>query len=250
MISRRVLVLIAASAFVAIVGCTPAQNAVVQSVRLASGLGNPSGEVPLDPKFQYLRVTRGKHVGWMWLGSAEGGTTSPVAVYYSTPGEVLRLQNGRVVGASGLTVEWQKVSVTSPSWRQAAESNTPSSVTRVRDVMPGYRVGVRDSLTLRVIPAPARSALRGVDPNSLTWFEERLQTRGLASRMLGSAESAWPPARYAVELADARETVVYAEQCLAPDLCFAWQRWSAAMQKAQVARDERRASTENPEGLK
>jgi len=31
-----------------------------------------------------------------------------------------------------------------------------------------------------------------------------------------------PPARYAVDIRGGGETVVYGEQCLAPNLCFTW----------------------------
>jgi hypothetical protein len=95
-----------------------------------------------------------------------------------------------------------------------------------------------------LIDAPSRSALRGVDPARLTWFEERIQPAdraGLLRRESGA--DALPPAKYAVEIAGDKETVVYSEQCLAKDFCFTWQRWSAAMQEAQqvAASDKPRA---------
>jgi len=100
---------------------------------------------------------------------------------------------------------------------------------RVRDVMPGYRSGVRDELTLRVVAPPKKSELRGVDANSLTWFEEKIRESS-SSRLAGTATDSLPPARYAVDLTGTEPTVVYSEQCLRRDLCFTWQRWSAAMQ--------------------
>ena len=36
-----------------------------------------------------------------------------------------------------------------------------------------------------------------------------------------------PPARYAVQFAEGKGTVVYGEQCLAPQTCFMGQRWPA-----------------------
>ena len=105
--------------------------------------------------------------------------------------------------------------------------------------MPGYRFGVRDEILLRVISPPQKSALQRLDPQSLTWFEERLQPEpraAYAARLLGDLadEKPLPPARYAVDLRDCKETVVYGEQCIAPDFCFTWQRWSAADQKKPV----------------
>jgi hypothetical protein len=103
--------------------------------------------------------------------------------------------------------------------------------------MPGYRFGLRDAMSLRVIPQPRRSELQGMDPQRLTWFEERVesgQVAGLAE-VFGNnigADAVLPPARYAVDIRDGKEIVVYGEQCLAPDLCFAWQRWPAQVQSA------------------
>ena len=102
---------------------------------------------------------------------------------------------------------------------------------RVRDVMPGYRSGVRDELRLRVIPAPARTALQRLDPQALTWFEETVQPPP-GVRFAGLGADTLPPAKYAVDLSHGKATVVYSEQCLSPDFCFTWQRWSAAMQQA------------------
>jgi hypothetical protein len=63
------------------------------------------------------------------------------------------------------------------------------------------------------MPPPQRSELNGIEPQNLAWFEERAEEL--------------PPARYAVEFRGSAATVVYGEQCLAPKLCFTWQRWSA-----------------------
>ena len=158
-----------------------------------------------------------------------------IEVYYSSAGEVVRLQKGRIVGALGLTTEWRSVSLTAPAWGAVAASAQPASFTRVRDVMPGYRSGVRDPLVLRVIPAPERTVLRGVDRNALTWFEERIQPTASSRLLSASRSEILPAARYAVDLTGGTETVVYGEQCLAPDLCFTWQRWSAAMQQAAAS---------------
>jgi hypothetical protein len=90
---------------------------------------------------------------------------------------------------------------------------------RTRDVMPGYSFGVRDSLSLSVISPPDKSALQELEPKELTWFEERLADDGRSKGL--------PAARYAVQLAGEQGVVVYGEQCLAPQMCFSWQRWPA-----------------------
>jgi len=207
-------------------------NAVVQSVRTAVQ-GEPGVDAArLDPRFRYLRITVEGGVGFLALGNVESHPQGPIEVWYSAKREVLRFQNGRLVGAVGLQTEWRAVSLPDlPSWSALAQAREPVPWVRVRDLMPGYRFGVRDALVLRVTAPPGKTALLGLDPRSLTWFEERFQAEPLAgSRTILPAvlsdDRALPPARYAVELRDGRETVVYGEQCLAPELCFTWQRWN------------------------
>ena len=165
------------------------------------------------------------------LGNIDSHPQGPVEVWYSAEREVLRLQNGRLVGAVGLTTEWRNVTLPELlSWSAAARADRAYQWTRTRDVMPGYRFGVKDALSLRVVEAPQRSALQGFDPQRLTWFEERVESGSDAglSAVFGNGigiDATLPPARYAVDFGGSGETVVYGEQCLAADLCFTWQRW-------------------------
>ncbi|MDP2240422.1 MAG: YjbF family lipoprotein [Burkholderiales bacterium] len=204
-------------------------NAVVQTVQYAvKGQGVDSAS--LNPNFRYLRVTIEGRVALLALGNEDSHPQGPIEVWYSAQREVLRLQNGRLVGAVGLTTEWRNVVLPElPSWSAVAQAREPVPWVRVRDIMPGYRFGVRDTLLLRMVQPPQSSALKGPDPQSLSWFEERLQSdvpsRFPATLFPGlSADRPLPPARYAVALQEGRETVVYGEQCLAPDLCFSWQK--------------------------
>ena len=216
-------------------GCTPGMNAAVQSARVVVfGPGDQDAR-PLDPNFAYLRVTRGRHVGLLWRGSMESSPIAPIEVYYSSTGEVVRLQNGRVVGALGLETEWRRVEIAAPPWDVVAASATSVPFVRTRDVMPGYRAGIRDRLIMRVIPAPNRSALRARDPGALTWFEEvEHQPR---FHLPGTPTDTLPATRYAVDFRSGKEpVVVYSEQCLAADLCFTWQRWPAASKPTAASR--------------
>ena len=218
---------VAGAALLALSACSSGMGAAVQSLRELLPQPTRADATKLDPELEYLRVTRGKHVALLWRGSVERADGAPVDVYYSGQGEVVRLQNGRIVGASGLPTEWRRVEIKAPSWSTVAGSPERARVVRVRDVMPGYVSGLREDLALRRVAAPERSALRGVDAKSLAWFEERVSSAVPAAQQL-------PTARYAVDLAKGEGTVVYAEQCLAADLCFTWQRWSEAMQQAAL----------------
>ena len=109
----------------------------------------------LNPDFRYLRVTIAGRTALLVLGYEEKDPRGPIEVWYSSGREVLRLQNGRLAGISGLPVEWRAVRLPDlPPWSSLAAAGKPFPWVRVRDVMPGYRYGVRDALTLGVAPAP------------------------------------------------------------------------------------------------
>ena len=221
----------------ALCGCAAGTDAIVQTVRTAAGGDAGADRARLNPNFRYLRVTIEGRVALLALGDVDEHPQGPIEVWYSAEREVLRFQNGRLVGATGLTTEWRNVLLPElPAWSALARSEAPVHWVRTRDVMPGYRYGVRDALALRVSPQPGRSALRDVDPQRLTWFEERIEPAALP-------DAALPPARYAVQFAkpdhpgaqgappllgeEGKGVVVYGEQCLAPKVCFTWQRWPA-----------------------
>ena len=211
--------------------CSFGNNPLVQTLRDAVQGNRSVTDVHLNPAFRYIRVTVDGRVSFLALGSEDKDPQGPIEVWFSARHEVLRLQNGRVVGAAGVTTEWRSVRLPElPSWSALVRSGQPFQWVRVRDVMPGYRFGVRDELVLSAIPPPQKSALQGVDAQTLSWFDERFQTGTAAGRLKKlvtnvAIDGVLPPARYALDLRDGKETVVYGEQCLAPELCFAWQRW-------------------------
>jgi hypothetical protein len=208
-------------------GCSSRMSAAVEGVRKIVSPGTEADTVVLRPDVTYLRVTVQRHVALMGLLAVEPHMNGRIEVWIGAGGEVLRLQNGRVIGMSGLPVEWRQVSLPAfPAWNAIAGANTSHDWTRVRDVMPGYRAGIRDHLTLRRIPVPTRSEIRGYEPASLMWFDERLTST--------AGPAALPPTQYAVEHEDGKETVVYSRQCLAADVCFTWQHWYIALQQAAL----------------
>jgi len=165
----------------------------------------------LNPRYRYLRVSVHGRSTLLVLGYVDPDRHGPVEVWYSGSGEVLRLQNGRLVGAAGLTVDWSNVHFSAyPHWSDIA---SPLTLTRSRDVMPGYAYGVTDTLQLRPIAPPARTDLADLRSNALQWYEE--DARGLR------------PARYAVMREAGETVVVYGEQCLSNNFCLSWQRWPA-----------------------
>lgn len=132
----------------------------------------------------------------------------------------MRLQGGRLVGTSGVPVEWRAVTLPAdlPSWRSI---QGPYAYERSRDEMPGYRLGLRERIVLRPVPPVRDSQLRQVPPAALSWFEEAPQGTGLG------------PARYAVRPGpDGQDQVVYGEQCLSERFCMTWQVWPPGVSAA------------------
>jgi hypothetical protein len=171
---------------------------------------------------QFLRVTRGGREALMALGYVEPHPDGPIEVWYSGLREVLRLQNGRVVGAVGMTEEWREARLPPlPQWQNLSDHPQDIRWRRQRDVFPGYRMGVEDDLLLRPIDAPRDTQLQGLRADDLRWFEETRFNTAAAPR---PPHLDLPPARYALSM-KAPSRVVYAEQCLSRTLCFTWQRW-------------------------
>lgn len=198
-------------------GCADTGASLLDSVRqvLPRDPGAAVNAAQLDPKYRYLRLTHEGGVALLLLNFIDSHPSGPVEVWYSADAQVFRLQNGRIAGNTGLLPEWRSVALPGfPDWTTIARQAEPFRWERFRDVMPGYRFGVRDKLAVHPIAAPRSSALVGLDPASLQWFEERSEP---------DSSEPLPPARYAVR----GETVVYAEQCVSATSCFKWQRWPA-----------------------
>lgn len=168
----------------------------------------------LNPAFQYLRVQSGKRVAYFARGSIDRQPGGDVDVWYSGLREVLRLQNGRVVGESGMSTEWLAVVLQSPpNWD---EDLNGVEYARIRDIAPGYRYGLKDKLRLQLVQPPSSSHLVGIRPQDLIWYRETSIT-----------DTDTPPALYGLSKEQGRWQVVYSEVCMATDLCFSWQRWQA-----------------------
>ena len=211
-------------------GCASYLGAVADTVTSAIKSPPVNDGSKLSPLFQHLRVTVQGRVIFMALGDTDAHPDGPIEVYYSSGLEVLRLQKGHVVGAIGTLTEWRNVSIAAaPSWRDSRDK-PPVTWQRVRDVMPGYRYGVRDHLVRTVITPLALPALPGLKLEGLTWFEERLQAPVVPNSRArpGNAEPSpetLPPARYAVEFGSSNEQVMYGEHCFSQKLCLTWQRF-------------------------
>lgn len=199
--------------------CTSVSKSIVENYTKLRGSNAPSVEAALNPEYRYMRITLSGRTTFVLLGDIDPHPDGPIEIYYSSVGEVLRFQQGRLVGASGLLTEWRDVTLKGvPSW-SSLNSQGFANFSRTRDEMPGYGYGVQELITSRKVSPPLKSALFEVPPESLIWFEERVLPHGNDSEAL-------PPSRYGIAFEGSLERVVYGEQCLSHSLCLTWQPWA------------------------
>lgn len=194
-------------------GCGSGSTAMVDVLRAGYG---PSEEVvpTLDPRYVYLRVgTASNYAAYLVLGYVESRPEGERQVWYSATGEVIQLQNGRLVASAGLQQDWRAVRLPPlPAWDAVPEQGLVFQ--REVDLMPAYRFGRIHHLRLRPIAAPPDVKLFGTPPAALRWYEES---------SLDEGDDALPPARYAVDAGAVPYKVVYTAQCLSQDLCLTFQ---------------------------
>jgi len=188
---------------------------VTRTLAEAFGRGIGAESVALNPKFRYLRVVANGREALMVLGYVDENPAGPIETWYSNAGEVLRLQNGRILATTGLKVDWRSVRYADvPSWSSMLQQSSARFI-RERDEMPGYRFGIRELISLYPINPPADARLLGISAKSLIWLEEKVQ----------GTRHELPSARFGLRQENGAVSVVYGEQCVAQDLCIAWQSW-------------------------
>ena len=197
------------------VGHTPISKTFFDAI---PGLGESVDSLKLNPNLRYLRVTVRGRVVLMVLGYIEPHPEGDINTWYSSQGEVIRLQNGRVVGTAGLETDWGAVrNFALPTWNEVLGSEA-MVYRRERDEMPGYRFGIAETVSIAPVPTPFNAKLAGLPAKDFRWFEETVleQPSGL------------PSARYAIYDKDGVRLVLYSDQCLSPSFCLSWQIWAAA----------------------
>ena len=199
-------------------GHTPVTRTLFDAI---PGLGKNVDAIPLNPNLRYLRVTVRGRVAFMVLGYVEPYPEGQIDTWYSGEGEVIRLQNGRVVGTAGLETDWRAVrNFSIPAWKDMVGRQAGSQVLvyrRERDEMPGYRFGIAESVSLYPVRPPSNAKLLGLPVDGLRWYEEAV---------LGQPDGL-PSARFALYEKEGVHLVIYGEQCLSQDLCLSWQIWAA-----------------------
>lgn len=207
------------------VGCASGGSPSVEvfSALLSDALGSAkSTAIPSkpNPAFRYLRVeVEGRPPALLVLGYLDADPQGEIEVWYSAKREVIKTQNGRIVGTAGLELDWRQLRFTSPPPAWDAIPPEGATYSRSRDVSPGYRYGILEQVELRPVPAVPPLQLPSAVPagfaGSVRWYRESV---------IGG-RAPLPPAWFAWGAHDGQPTVVYSEQCLAEGFCLKLLRW-------------------------
>jgi hypothetical protein len=204
-------------------GSTPLADVLsaVISDQFGNGAKTPLS-AKLNPAYRYLRVeVDGRAPALLVLGYVDAHPQGEIEVWYTAKREVIKTQNGRIVGTAGLEVDWRAVRFPTapPPWTSALTQE--GSYQRSRDEMPGHRYAITDQIQLKpwlgtpplTLPASLNKAQA---QNNYRWFSETT---------LSTSEQPLPPSWFAWGLYQGQPTVVYSEQCLSPTFCLKLQRW-------------------------
>lgn len=181
---------------------------------------------PLNPAYRYLRVQiPGRLAALLVLGYVDADSQGDIEVWYSARHEVIKLQNGRIIGTAGLELDWRSVrfSPEPPAWGSAASQQ--NTFTRVRDEMPGYRYALSDQIVrasaLGVPPMTLPASLPPQLAQQYAWVRESHTAASLGTLAQPSLPDSW----YALEKFQQGWRVAYSYQCLSAQYCLSLQRW-------------------------
>jgi hypothetical protein len=186
-------------------GCTSTTDATWATAQnLLPSWARPVPQ-PSNPNYDYLRVTINGRSALLVLGEIDQHPLGRIDSFYSGEAEVLKLQNGRIVGSGGMTTNWVKVTLTS----------TATGYERTRDVMPNYRFGLRDVLEIKTLARP---------PSEIKTSKELTRERLAQLSWTGEAPKTKSPLGRIVIGRDTDGTPRVGYQCLDDGLCLQWER--------------------------
>ena len=205
-------------------GCASSSLVGLLSDSFAGAFGSSGAQkIPLNPNpaYRYLRVeVDGRPPALLVLGYVDAHPLGEIEVWYSANGEVIKLQNGRIVGTAGLEVDWRAVQFTlaPPVWTGVASQS--GLYERSRDQMPGHHFAILDHIALRpwqgVPPIKLPATISSARASTYLWFSDVT---------LVSTAQVLPPAWFAWGSHGGQAMVVYSEQCLSDKFCLKLLRW-------------------------
>lgn len=210
------------SLLVSLTGCTSRSGVLGEALSGLWSYGSAGAPTAaLDLRYRYMRVQlNDQKAGIVSLAFIDKDPSGDIETWFSGGREVVKTQNGRIIGTAGLKVDWTRVvyPVAPPAW----DSVQSAAIKYIReyDTVPGYAFGVKVEVSVQALSEVPAHRLPETMPldvaKSYKWFQESANT------LTGAALS---PQLFALGSHRGRQTIVYSEQCLQPDFCLKLQRW-------------------------
>ena len=169
----------------------------------------------LNPTYEYLLTHYEGRKVHLALGYREFVNDHIVEYWYSGAGEMLEISDGRVKKALGMIVEIRGNQGDPPLWASFSELHQSQTWRRKIDLMPGYRFGVEETITTRLLKKNETPLFekKRTFPRNTNWFLEVVTSQNIQ----GQQE------QYQQIFAVNKNQVIYSEQCLHKSMCMSFQ---------------------------
>lgn len=188
--------------------------------------------IALDPRYRYLKVEANGQPALLVLGYIDKKQNTASDIWYSAYKEVVEIKDGRLANTEGMEVNWTQVtSIDAPSLIEALSStdgvknkrNPKFRYSRMRTVMPGYHVNIRETVIMEALnetPSDAPKILQDANSNAdIRWVQETVLVPP------ASQNPSIKPLRaiYAVNIKSGE--TIYGKQYLNENFYVSWLRW-------------------------
>ena len=166
-------------------------------------------QTPLKAGIRYLLVENNQREALMvWVGN-EVSPMGPTTIWVSADGVVLRLAQGRLVGISEPTRQWQLISES----KLVPPDNDPKApyFSQTTDEQPGQRMGVIRHVSKTPVKASAQTT--AWQPQGLHWEQELDVSTGTRLALHGYHRP--------------EGEIVAGQRCIHTRWCLRWQTWPA-----------------------
>jgi hypothetical protein len=230
---KKTAPLLIASALL-LAGCAGnSSNVVYDTFKLA--ISNPNtviDEAPLNPSYRYLKVDANGIPALLVLGYLDQKKNTVQDVWYSAFKEVVEINEGRLANTEGLDINWTQVVLYDPpplSEALTANQNLSSKrkpqfrYKRMRTVMPGYHVNIRETVIMRALnetPSDAPKVFESPEGNvDIRWVEETVLVPA------NNQNPSIKPLRAIYAINSKTNEIVFGKQYLTPDYYVSWLSW-------------------------
>jgi hypothetical protein len=173
-------------------------NTVYDTFKLGiSNRNNVINATPLNPNYRYLKVEANGQPALLVLGYVDERDKASHDVWYSSFKETLEIRGGRLAATAGLEVNWTDVRIADAppllevlTAQEASRSKRPTRMryTRIRTVMPGYHVNIRETVVIELLREAPSSIPKELKAASYTqdirWVQEVIQVLQEVTRVL------------------------------------------------------------------